>query len=106
MGGERGNGEPPPGAPAGPPPPRPATPVVRSAGPRPVPLNEPLPVVDSILVDQHRRLAFIAGVIVSVGDNVGSRTVTEIESEFVILREPSGVYVRITIRGKGLQPTG
>jgi len=65
-----------------------------------------LPVVDSILVDQYRRLAFIAGVIVSVGHSVGSRTVTEIESEFVILREPSGVYVRIPIRGKGLQPTG
>lgn len=87
-------------------PPRPAAPVVRPQGPRPVPLSEPLPVVDSILVDRNRRLAFIAGVIVSVGDSVGSRTVTQIEREFVILREPSGVYVRIPIRGKSLQPTG
>lgn len=92
--------EPQPRAPDASPSPRPAAPGVRPQGSRPVPLNEPLPVVDSILVDQNRRLAFIAGVFVSVGDSVGSRTVTEIEGEFVILREPSGLHVRVAIRGK------
>jgi hypothetical protein len=43
----------------------------------------------------------IEGRIVQVGDAVGPRTVAEIERDFVILREPSGLLVRV---GLGRQP--
>lgn len=78
----------------------PAEPVVRPQTRRVVPLDESLPVVDSILLDQNRRLAVLGGTIVSVGDRVGSRTVAQIERDFVVLREPSGMLVRLAIRGK------
>jgi hypothetical protein len=67
-------------------------------GTRYVPLKEPLPQVDSILIDQERRLAIIDGVVVGVGDAVGSRSVTQIESDVVDLREPSGLVVRVHLR--------
>jgi hypothetical protein len=62
---------------------------------RPAPLTEPLPRVDSILIDQERRLAVIDGAVVSVGDAVGRRTVAGIERDAVLLREPSGLIVRV-----------
>ena len=73
---------------------------------RPAPLREPMPVVDSILVDQYRQLAVVSGVIVSVGDRVGSRTITQIGRGFVILEEPSGLKVRVAVLGKqsGVRP--
>jgi len=69
-------------------------------GTRYVPLRDPLPQVDSILVDQERRLAIINGMVVGVGDAVGPRRVTQIESDTVDLREPSGLLVRVHVRGK------
>lgn len=65
---------------------------------RQVPLTEPLPAVDSILIDQDRRLALIDGAIVGVGDTVGVRLVVQIERDAVVLREPSGRIVRVRLR--------
>ena len=65
-----------------------------------VPLNVPLPKVDSILIDQERRLAIIDGTIVTIGDTVGVRVVEQIERDGVVLREPSGLSVRIALRSK------
>jgi hypothetical protein len=65
---------------------------------RAVPLKEPLPRLDSILVDQDRRLAVINGVVVHVGDSVGSRVVAHIAGDGVLLRERSGLVVRLPLR--------
>ena len=65
---------------------------------RQVPLKEALPKVDSILIDQDRRLALIDGAIVGVGDTVAGRVVVEIERNAVVLREPSGRIVRVRLR--------
>lgn len=69
-------------------------------GTRYVPLKDPLPQVDSILIDQQRRLAIIDGAAVGVGDTVGPRRVSQIESDAVDLREPSGLLVRVHLRPK------
>lgn len=65
---------------------------------RQAPLKEPLPKVDSILIDQDRRLALIDGAIVGVGDSIGSRVVVQIDRDSVVLREPSGRIVRVRLR--------
>jgi hypothetical protein len=57
-----------------------------------------LPKLDSILIDEDRRLAIMNGAIVRVGDTVGLRTVVQIDRDAVILREPSGLSVRIALR--------
>ena len=67
-------------------------------GTRQTPLKEPLPKVDSILVDQERRLAIVEDVVVGVGDAIGPRIVIQIERDGVILREPSGLVVRVPLR--------
>jgi hypothetical protein len=54
--------------------------------------------VDSILIDQDRRLAIVDGTIVMIGDAVGPRVVVQIDRDGVVLREPSGVSVRLTLR--------
>lgn len=64
------------------------------------PLKEPLPKVDSILVDQERRLAIVEDVVVGVGDAIGPRIVIQIERDGVILREPSGLVVRVPLRSR------
>jgi hypothetical protein len=64
------------------------------------PLEDPLPKVDSILIDQDRRLAIVDGTIVSIGDPVGARVVVQIDRDGVILREPSGLSVRVALRAK------
>ena len=64
----------------------------------PVPLKEPLPVVNSILVAPDRRLAVVDGAIVREGDAVGRRVLIRIEPGAVVLREPSGYEVRVLIR--------
>lgn len=71
----------------------------RAAGPVQA-LKEPLPKVDSILIDQARRLALIDGSVVHVGDVIGPRTIVQIERDAVILREPSGLVVRASVRSK------
>jgi hypothetical protein len=73
-------------------------PAARAAAKRLAPLDEPLPRVDSILVDQDRRLAIIDGLVVKVGDSVGSREVTGIEPDGIALRERSGIVVRLALR--------
>ena len=64
------------------------------------PLKDALPKVDSILIDQERRLAIVDGTIVSIGDTVGPRVVVQIDPAGVVLREPSGLSVRIALRVK------
>lgn len=62
-----------------------------------VPLKDPLPRVDSILIDQDRRLALVDGSVVGVGDPVGPRIIVRIERDAIILREPSGLVVRASV---------
>jgi hypothetical protein len=66
--------------------------------PKSVPLKAPLPSVESILVAPDRRLARIDGRIVTVGDQIGPRVVAGIERDAVVLQEPSGHQIRVTIR--------
>jgi hypothetical protein len=61
-------------------------------------LNEPLPRIDTVLIDQDRRLAILDGAVVGVGDPIGSRVVVAIAREAILLREPSGRIVRIRSR--------
>jgi hypothetical protein len=65
----------------------------------PVPLADPVPRIQSILIDHNRRLAIIDGRVVAVGDRVGPRVVVLIEAEAIVLREPSGLDVRVPLRG-------
>jgi hypothetical protein len=71
--------------------------------PPPVPLREPLPRIDTVLIDQDRRLALVDGGVVKVGDAIGSRIVVGIEQDAVVLREPSGHTVRVRVRS-GAKP--
>ncbi len=74
-------------------------PATRRVGEQPqVPLKDPLPKVDSILIDQDRRLAIIEGTVAAVGDRVGPRVIVQIDRDLVVLREPSGLLVRVPIR--------
>jgi hypothetical protein len=75
----------------------------QSGTPQPPPaprirLKEPLPKIDSILIDQDRRLAVIGGRPVAVGEPVGPRVLLRIEQEAIILGEPSGLSVRVELR--------
>jgi hypothetical protein len=63
-----------------------------------VPLDAPLPTVNSILVSPERRLAVVDGLIVHEGDAIGPRVVFRIEPDAVVLKEPSGYEVRVPIR--------
>jgi hypothetical protein len=40
------------------------------------------------------------GTIVSIGDTIGPRVVVRIDRDAVILREPSGVTVRVALRSR------
>jgi hypothetical protein len=59
-----------------------------------------LPKIDSILIDQDRRLAIIDGAVSSVGDRIGERQIDRIERDYVVLREPSGLLVRVPLRAR------
>ena len=63
-------------------------------------MKEELPRVDSILIDQERRLAVIEGTIAGVGERVGGRVIVQIDPEAVTLREPSGLLVRASVRSR------
>jgi hypothetical protein len=63
-------------------------------------MKEELPGVDSILIDQERRLAVIDGSVVGVGDRVAGRVIVQIDPEAVTLREPSGLLVRASVRSR------
>jgi hypothetical protein len=71
-----------------------------AAGARRPRLKAPLPGVELILMDQKRPLAVVGGAVVGVGDSVGPRTIVRIERDGVLLREPSGLVVRASIRRK------
>jgi hypothetical protein len=66
--------------------------------PPPPPLREPLPRIDTVLIDQDRRLALVDGGVVAVGDAIGSRVVVGIERDAIVLREPSGRTVKVRVR--------
>jgi hypothetical protein len=63
-------------------------------------LKDPLPKIDSILIDQDRRLAIVDGAVLAVGDRVGQRVIEGIDRDFILLREPSGVLVRVPLRSR------
>jgi hypothetical protein len=74
-----------------------------TAGPMPEPLKDPVPRVTSILVSRDRRMATVdEGRIISVGDVLGSRAVVAIDERAVVLREPSGLQIRVGLGGKVL----
>ena len=64
-------------------------------------LKDPVPRVTAILVAADRRLATIGddGQVVAVGDTIGRRVVVAIDDRTVLLREPSGVQVRVALGG-------
>jgi hypothetical protein len=57
--------------------------------------------VTAILVAADRRLATIGddGQVVAVGDTIGRRVVVAIDDRTVLLREPSGVQIRVALGG-------
>lgn len=69
----------------------------QTADPRPL----VMPRVTSILVGPGRQLATVDGVIVAVGDRVGRRIVDRIETDAVVLKDPSGAEVRVPLRPGG-----
>jgi hypothetical protein len=70
--------------------------------PMPELLTDPVPRVTAILVSADRRLATIGdeGQIIAVGDTVGRRVVVEIDDKTVLLKEPSGVRIRVALGGR------
>jgi hypothetical protein len=58
---------------------------------------EPAPTLHSVLLGPGRRLAILNGAIVGVGDTVGRRTVTRIESDAVFLRDASGAEIKVAV---------
>ncbi|HTM24261.1 MAG TPA: hypothetical protein VL225_03655 [Vicinamibacterales bacterium] len=71
--------------------------------PKAEPLRDPVPRVTAILVSSDRRLATIDdGHIISIGDVLGRRVVTAIDEHAVVLREPSGVQIRVGLGGRVL----
>ena len=71
--------------------------------PMPALLKDDIPRVTSILVANDRRFATIdARRIVGVGDVIGRRVVVEIDEKTLVLREPSGLRVRIGLGGRVL----
>ena len=82
----------------------PASDPARRAETTPMPelLKDPVPRVTAILVSADRRLATVGdeGQIIRVGDTIGQRTVVEIDDKTVLLREPSGVQIRVALGGR------
>jgi hypothetical protein len=72
--------------------------------PAPVPevLKDPVPRFTAILVAADRRLATVGdeGQIVGVGDAIGRRVVVAIDDRTVLLKEPSGVQIRVALGGR------
>jgi hypothetical protein len=64
-------------------------------------LGDPVPRVTAILVSQNRRYATMeGGRIVGIGELVGRRTVVGMDERSVLLREPSGVQLRVGLGGR------
>ena len=68
------------------------------------PLRDPLPRIDTVLIDQDRRLALVEGGVVEIGDAIGSRVVIGIERDSVALREPSGRTIKVRVRSSSDSP--
>ncbi|MEO8521560.1 MAG: hypothetical protein ABI603_09365 [Acidobacteriota bacterium] len=73
-------------------------PPARPPGKAEAPLKDPLPKLDSVLIDQNRRLAIVDGGMAAVGDRIGSRVIVAINRDGIVLREPSGLEVRVPLR--------
>lgn len=58
----------------------------------------PVPPLTSVLIDGGRRLAMFGGEIVAVGDRLGPRVVVSIDSNAVVLQEPSGTRITVLLR--------
>jgi hypothetical protein len=57
--------------------------------------------VTAILISSDRRMATIdEGRMVSVGETIGKRLVVAIDDRSVVLREPSGVQIRVGLGGR------
>jgi hypothetical protein len=64
-------------------------------------LKDPLPRVTTILVSSDRRFATVDnGQIIGIGDVLGRRVVVAIDERTVVLREPSGVQIRVGLGGR------
>lgn len=64
-------------------------------------LKDPVPRVTAILISSDRRMATIdEGRIVSVGDALGKRVVVAIDERALVLKEPSGVQIRVGLGGR------
>ena len=91
-----------------PPPVRVPTPVVRADRPRPPsasrpagpPMDAPVPRISAILIGPGRRVAIVDGRTVSQGDAVGPRIIVRIEEDGVVLREPSGLEIKVPLRSR------
>ena len=86
---------------------RPQEPVFAEAGvPEPVAVEDPDPVVASILYSASRRLATLDGRIVRVGDKIGNATVVDILPSAVIIESPERGRRTLTMRppGSGFTP--
>ena len=69
--------------------------------PMPELLKDPVPRVTAILISSDRRMATVDdGRIIGVGDTVGARQVVAIDDRAVVLREPSGVRIRVALGGR------
>ena len=67
----------------------------------PAPLKDPMPRLTAILVANDRRYATIeGGLIVGVGDRLGPRIVVDIDERTMVVREPSGVQIRVGLGGR------
>ena len=67
----------------------------------PARLKDAVPRVTAILVSSDRRFATIdGGQIIGIGDLLGRRTVIGMDERSVVLREPSGVQIRIGLGGR------
>jgi hypothetical protein len=76
-------------------------PAVELGGLMPALLKDPVPRVTAILVSNERRFATVnQGQIVGIGDVIGNRIVVAIDDRAVVLREPSGVRIRVGLGGK------
>lgn len=73
-------------------------PPARPSGKAEAPLKDPLPKLDSVLIDQNRRLAIVDGGLAAVGDRIGLRVIVAINRDGIVLREPSGREVRVPLR--------
>ena len=71
------------------------------SSPMPELLKDPVPRVTAILVSSDRHMATIDdGRIISVGEVLGKRVVVAIDERAVVLKEPSGVQIRVGLGGR------